>query len=50
LGGWPGALDHVLRDTGLSDLKAELEQGMEILGPPLSDEEVRQIIAEAGAS
>ena len=26
------------------------DAGMEILGPPLSDEEVRQIIAEAGAS
>jgi hypothetical protein len=26
------------------------DAGMEILGPPLSDEEVRQIIAEVGAS
>src|SRR6266853_906723 len=26
LGGRPGSLDHVLRDTGLSDFKAEFEQ------------------------
>src|SRR5215467_14309309 len=26
LGGRPGSLDHVLRDAGLSDLKAKLEQ------------------------
>src|SRR5258708_5425557 len=26
LGGRPGSLDHVLRDAGLSDLKAEFEQ------------------------
>src|SRR5947199_10798641 len=26
LGGRPGSLDHVLRDAGLSDLKAECEQ------------------------
>ena len=25
-GGWSASLDHVLRDAGLSDLKAELEQ------------------------
>src|SRR3977135_1237078 len=26
LGGWFASLDHILRDAGLSDLKAELEQ------------------------
>jgi hypothetical protein len=25
-GGWAASLDHILRDAGLSDLKAELEQ------------------------
>jgi len=25
-GGWSASLDHILRDAGLSDLKAELEQ------------------------
>src|SRR5260370_27779119 len=32
---WPGSLDHVLRDTGLSDLKAEFEQlAMDARGAP----------------
>src|SRR5260370_6604458 len=35
LGGRPGSLDHVLRDAGLSDFKAELEQlAMDAGGPP----------------
>ena len=35
LGRWPGSLDHVLRDAGLSDLKAELEQlAMDAWGAP----------------
>src|SRR6267378_3774561 len=35
LGGRPGSLDHVLRDTGLSDFKAEFEQlAMDTGGAP----------------
>src|SRR6516162_8848290 len=35
LGGRPGSLDHVLRDAGLSDFKAELEQlAMNTRGAP----------------
>src|SRR5437016_10156088 len=35
LGGRPGSLDHVLRDTGLSDFKAEFEQlAMDARGAP----------------
>jgi len=35
LGRRPGSLDHVLRDAGLSDLKAELEQfAMDARGAP----------------
>src|SRR6266705_3431298 len=35
LGGRPGSLDHVLRDAGLSDLKAEFEQlAMDARGAP----------------
>src|SRR5205809_3144568 len=35
LGGRPGSLDHVLRDTGLSDFKAEFEQlAMDMGGAP----------------
>src|SRR5712691_12260209 len=35
LGGRPGSLDHVLRDAGLSDLKAEFEQlAMDTGGAP----------------
>src|SRR2546430_14149004 len=35
LGGQPGSLDHVLRDTGLSDFKAEFEQlAMDTGGAP----------------
>src|SRR6516165_3446550 len=35
LRGRPGSLDHVLRDAGLSDLKAELEQlAMDTRGAP----------------
>src|ERR1700720_3943787 len=35
LGGRPGSLDHVLRDAGLSDLKAEFKQlAMDTRGAP----------------
>src|SRR6266571_7260723 len=35
LGGRPGSLDHVLRDTGLSDFKTEFEQlAMDTGGAP----------------
>src|SRR6266404_4178413 len=35
LGGRPGSLDHVLRDAGLSDFKAEFEQlAMDTRGAP----------------
>jgi hypothetical protein len=37
--------------TDVSELTSVAgDAGMEILGPPLNDEEVRQIIAEVGAS
>jgi hypothetical protein len=40
LGGRPGSLDHVLRDAGLSDLKAEFEQLAMDAGRALDQESV----------